>query len=93
MSSLLGRMVVRRLTPTLTRGAYRSFAAAPQPADSAYAAKANSLNGPLSEHDPELKGIIDDEIVRQRETLALIASENYTSKAVLEALGSVMSNK
>ena len=31
--------------------------------------------------------------VRQKETLALIASDNYTSKAVLEALGSVMSNK
>lgn len=52
-----------------------------------------SLNKPLMETDPELYNIIEDEKVRQRDSLVLIASENFTSKSVLDALGSVMSNK
>ena len=51
------------------------------------------LNAPLSETDPELTAIIKAEQGRQRDSLVLIASENFTSKSVLEALGSVMSNK
>ena len=54
---------------------------------------ATSLNAPLSETDPELMSIIKAEQGRQRDSLVLIASENFTSKSVLEALGSVMSNK
>ena len=54
---------------------------------------ASSLNAPLSEADPELMSIIKAEQGRQRDSLVLIASENFTSKSVLEALGSVMSNK
>ncbi len=43
--------------------------------------------------DPEIKQVIDNEERRQREQLVMIASENYTSAAVLEATGSVLTNK
>jgi len=45
------------------------------------------------ETDKELYDIIEQEKVRQRDSLVLIASENFTSKSVFDALGSVMSNK
>lgn len=51
------------------------------------------MNKPLSETDPELYSIIEKEKERQRDSLVLIASENFTSKSVFDALGSVMSNK
>lgn len=51
------------------------------------------MNKSLQETDPELYNIIENEKVRQRESLVLIASENFTSKSVFDALGSVMSNK
>ncbi len=47
----------------------------------------------LNKTDPELAGIIRAEAQRQRTNLELIASENYTSRAVLEAQGSVLTNK
>ena len=43
--------------------------------------------------DPEIAAIISREKHRQRSTINLIASENYPSKAVLEAQGSVLTNK
>jgi glycine hydroxymethyltransferase len=48
---------------------------------------------PLAEIDPEIARAIDQEVDRQARTLELIASENCVSEAVLEALGSVMTNK
>jgi len=51
------------------------------------------LNRELSNQDPELLSLIEQEKARQRNSLVLIASENFTSRAVLEALGSVLSNK
>lgn len=48
---------------------------------------------PLKDFDPVIAGAIKDEIDRQNHKLELIPSENYVSKAVLEALGSVMTNK
>ena len=45
------------------------------------------------EADPELYDIMEKEKCRQRDSLVLIASENFTSQAVFDALGSVMSNK
>jgi glycine hydroxymethyltransferase len=48
---------------------------------------------PLSEADPEIARAIDQEIARQSRTLELIASENFVSEAVLEALRSPLSNK
>eukprot|EP00833_Pecoramyces_ruminatium_P016564 jgi/Orpsp1_1/1190596/evm.model.d7180000079993.2 len=56
--------------------------------------KENSfLNQSLLENDPELFDIIEKEKKRQYESINLIPSENYTSSAVLEALGSVLQNK
>uniref|UniRef100_A0A673K5Y2 Serine hydroxymethyltransferase n=1 Tax=Sinocyclocheilus rhinocerous TaxID=307959 RepID=A0A673K5Y2_9TELE len=48
---------------------------------------------PLSTNDPEVFNIIKKEKMRQTYGLELIASENFTSRAVLEALGSCMNNK
>mmetsp|Transcript_8898 Transcript_8898/g.14827 ORF Transcript_8898/g.14827 Transcript_8898/m.14827 type:complete len:476 (-) Transcript_8898:86-1513(-) len=47
----------------------------------------------LEEHDPELFDLIEQEKSRQWRSLELIASENFTSKAVLECLGSALTNK
>ena len=48
---------------------------------------------PLSEVDPEIAKVLRDETVRQETGLELIASENFVSPAVLEAAGSVLTNK
>jgi len=48
---------------------------------------------PFTEADPEVFGIIDAELERQNTTLQLIASENFTSPAVMAATGSVLTNK
>lgn len=47
----------------------------------------------LPTHDPELAGYIQEEKQRQQQELELIASENYVSEAVLEAVGSILTNK
>ena len=47
----------------------------------------------LSESDPEIHKAINDELVRQQNHIELIASENIVSQAVLEAQGSVLTNK
>ncbi|MDQ3001990.1 MAG: serine hydroxymethyltransferase, partial [Fibrobacterota bacterium] len=47
----------------------------------------------LRETDPEIHAIIAKETLRQQDGLELIASENTTSQAVLEAMGSVLTNK
>ncbi len=52
-----------------------------------------SLYTPLDQADPELAALIGQEKERQRASIELIASENYTSAAVLECLGSVLTNK
>ena len=52
-----------------------------------------ALNESLTTTDPELCTLIEQEKARQRSSLVLIASENFTSRAVLDALGSVLSNK
>jgi len=53
----------------------------------------NSMSRPLYEVDPEVATAIDNETRRQHEGLELIASENFVSEAVLEAMGSVFTNK
>ncbi|MEV6344926.1 serine hydroxymethyltransferase [Actinoplanes sp. NPDC051851] len=47
----------------------------------------------LERDDPEIAGVLLDEVDRQRDTLQLIASESFTSPAVLTALGSTLANK
>lgn len=56
-------------------------------------ATSDLFNRPLAESDPELFGSIKSELGRQRHEIELIASENIVSRAVLEAQGSVMTNK
>jgi glycine hydroxymethyltransferase len=50
-------------------------------------------NTPLSQADPELAAVLAHELSRQRDTLEMIASENFAPRAVLEAQGSVLTNK
>ena len=47
----------------------------------------------LAQSDPEIADVIAKELGRQRDEIELIASENIVSKAVLEAQGSVLTNK
>ena len=51
------------------------------------------MSRPLFEADPDVAAAIDNETRRQHEGLELIASENFVSEAVLEAMGSVFTNK
>ncbi|GMM37005.1 glycine hydroxymethyltransferase [Saccharomycopsis crataegensis] len=51
------------------------------------------VEGHLEETDPEVAQIIKDETERQKHSIVLIASENFTSTSVFEALGTPMSNK
>ncbi len=53
----------------------------------------NPFNLPLEQADPDIFGAIGKELGRQRHEIELIASENIVSRAVLEAQGSVMTNK
>ncbi len=53
----------------------------------------SAMHRPLHEADPEIAAAIDNETRRQHEGLELIASENFVSEAVLEAAGSVFTNK
>src|SRR6476661_338988 len=55
--------------------------------------KTDRMSLPLSEVDPDVAAAIDNEVRRQHEGLELIASENFVSEAVLEAMGSVFTNK
>src|SRR5438093_3147911 len=54
---------------------------------------ANLMNLALAEVDPLIANAIDNEVARQANGLELIASENFVSEAVLEAMGSVFTNK
>ncbi|HKF23953.1 MAG TPA: serine hydroxymethyltransferase [Candidatus Angelobacter sp.] len=53
----------------------------------------NAMSRPLAQADPEIARAIAHEVQRQHEGLELIASENFVSLAVLEAAGSVFTNK
>merc|ERR1712224_454648 len=50
-------------------------------------------NRPLCEADPEMGALVADEKARQQKSIELIASENFTSRAVMECLGSALTNK
>jgi glycine hydroxymethyltransferase len=53
----------------------------------------NRFAMPLSAADPEVSAAVDAEVIRQHDGLEMIASENFVSEAVLEAAGSVFTNK
>ena len=50
-------------------------------------------SAPLSEVDPDIARVLDRELARQQATLEMIASENFVPQAVLDAAGSVLTNK
>jgi glycine hydroxymethyltransferase len=54
---------------------------------------ADFFDAPLSEVDPEIAAVLEQELARQQNTLEMIASENFVPRAVLEAQGSVLTNK
>jgi glycine hydroxymethyltransferase len=51
------------------------------------------FNRPLTEVDPEIAAVLEHELERQQRTLEMIASENFVPTAILEAQGSVLTNK
>ena len=51
------------------------------------------MSSNLNNMDPKIFSLIEEEFSRQTNTLEMIASENFTSKAVMEAAGSVLTNK
>ncbi|POX37791.1 serine hydroxymethyltransferase [Streptomyces sp. Ru73] len=53
----------------------------------------NALNSPLGALDPEVAAAVDAELHRQQSTLEMIASENFAPAAVMQAQGSVLTNK
>eukprot|EP00316_Scyphosphaera_apsteinii_P004747 CAMPEP_0119308492 /NCGR_PEP_ID=MMETSP1333-20130426/11280_1 /TAXON_ID=418940 /ORGANISM="Scyphosphaera apsteinii, Strain RCC1455" /LENGTH=503 /DNA_ID=CAMNT_0007312277 /DNA_START=51 /DNA_END=1562 /DNA_ORIENTATION=+ len=84
------------LSKALRTAATRSFVrriAQPATTVNARLNEETLLNARLEVTDPELFDIIEQEKRRQQCSLVLIPSENFTSRAVLDALGSVMSNK
>src|ERR1700743_30849 len=54
---------------------------------------ADYFNAPLAEVDPEIAEVLAKELDRQQRTLEMIASENFVPVSVLEAQGSVLTNK
>ena len=90
LRTIINKTATRRIASKVNM---RMFGTVPPPASANMLHEVSRLNRPLMESDPELYQIIEDEKVRQVQSLVLIASENFTSKAVLDALGSVMSNK
>ncbi|KAI9220841.1 serine hydroxymethyltransferase-domain-containing protein [Blastocladiella britannica] len=85
----IASLAVRASTAALQQ---RALATAASSTFSA-AQQAEELNGTLAAVDPTVHDIIEHEKQRQRESLVLIPSENYTSRAVMQALGSPMQNK
>lgn len=53
----------------------------------------NFFTAPLSETDPEIASVLNQELHRQQDHIELIASENIVSRAVIQAMGSVLTNK
>ncbi|MED6197303.1 hypothetical protein PIB30_055410 [Stylosanthes scabra] len=90
-------MALRRLSSTVNKqtcSLYRmSSSPSQQERDKARAAWVKQLNEPLEVIDPEISDIIELEKARQWKGLELIPSENFTSLSVMQAVGSVMTNK
>lgn len=79
-------------------GGTSSYTMADQPPDIPPSSSSSSTptaatGGSLSKVDPEVFAAVTAEETRQRENIELIASENFTSRAVMEAQGSVLTNK
>lgn len=83
------RLIARSLRPAHSTAVRPLATAVPAAANGA----TSLLNQPLSAVDPELNEIIEREKHRQITNIQLIPSENFTSRAVLDAVGSIMTNK
>jgi glycine hydroxymethyltransferase len=66
---------------------------ATQAAGRSQAPQSSFFSATLDESDPEVAGIVGRELKRQRDEIELIASENFVSRAVLEAAGTTLTNK
>ena len=51
------------------------------------------FNAPIAQSDPQIARLLDAELDRQQDGLEMIASENFVPRAVLQAQGSVLTNK
>ena len=89
----LNRSASRIASASLVRRAAPAAAGTNAAQLSTRSSAGEALNERLTTTDPELCNLIEQEKARQRSSLVLIASENFTSRAVLDALGSVLSNK
>lgn len=82
------------MLPTRIVASTRRFVSVSALRSYSFAASQNkTLRQPLQEADPEVFNLVQNEIKRQKESITLIPSENFTSVAVMNALGSVMQNK
>ncbi len=77
----------------MTQTSDQSLSTSPTAGGDAAAASRAVNTAPLSEVDPEIAAVLDAELGRQRDTLEMIASENFAPRAVLQAQGSVLTNK
>jgi len=92
MTLMASTVALRRAAGAgVPRVAMRALSTAPR--DAKHAKLSNLLDDSLQALDPAVFDVIEKEKCRQRTSLTLIPSENYTSRSVLEALGSVMQNK
>src|SRR5260370_3631360 len=95
-SSVLGPQEGRRLRGNALRLGLTMQNSSPIPPPDAVKIslimKSNWMSQQLSETDPQIATALDDEARRQHEGLELIASENFVSEAVLEAMGSLFTN-
>lgn len=77
----------------MTTTAHAPTPATDLPAPTVTGLPADITNAPLADVDPEIAEVLDAELDRQRGTLEMIASENFVPRAILEAVGSVPTNK
>jgi glycine hydroxymethyltransferase len=95
LPSVLAFVEQSELAPTsrATRTGPSFMSDAPQPIETGPVGSTSYVAGALRKTDPEIFDAIQAEEKRQRENIELIASENFTSRAVMEAQGSCLTNK
>ena len=94
LPSVLAFVEQSELAPTPRTGGASSYSMGDlPPTQSGSVGSTSSPSGGLRKVDPEIFDAITAEEKRQRENIELIASENFTSRAVMEAQGSVLTNK
>ena len=93
-SSLVHAFNANSISRTVRKSGLEAFHMVSVPLESNVDSKSTADGlSPLEAYDPELAAMIQDEDNRQKVGLELIASENFSSAAVREALGSCLTNK